>query len=818
MNIAFNTVNEQMNAVFEQTSDSIKPVFEGLLPINGKDGKSAYEIAVGNGFEGTEQEWLDSLQGEPGVAGKDGADGYTPVKGKDYFDGVDGSDGQNGEDGRDGVSPNVTVQPIAGGNRVTVTDATGSKTFDVMDGQKGEPGVNAENDELFIVRTIAGNKTDKTVAEIRAAVAAGKVCILLDRNSVPYQYRGEEKASFVGASEGDVPTFGRSATSKIGVGIRIYDAQISAVDGIMRSSYSNPAKTPNPCKLTFTGAASGTYDGSQDLTVNIPEGGVDEGQLDQAVQEALQEAKDSGLFDGKDGQDGVSPDVKVEAIAGGHRITITDASGSKTVDVMDGEKGDQGDTSVEVVAFSRVNNVLQCSHKYRDLQNIRESKILIATYRGNAYLYFGQDGNTLIFASAGFKYATELGLANQIIMSSDESVAVYNNVTIKAPNPFKLKLTGAATAEYDGSADVTVEIPAGTGGGGTGLPTGGEPHQMLVTDAEGAAKWEDRTHYSATREVTVLPECNLTPMEDMDGSALVLEPLVEDIIDGKTYTVYWNGTAYECTAALFEEDGESIWMLGNYGLLMDEESTGEPFIIGCASAEQGAMVGYYAMILPLDGSTDITIKIDLSDTTVKKLDPKYLPTPNWNAKEGEEGYIENRTHYTQDIGTIAYDSSLTYDVTLEFDNGIKLCKISDYFITESMIQGSLLYYTENGERKFFAGNNSFQCVEGEGSLFAAYARNDTVVYIVSEAQTTSDFLGLPLREKGTYIYTTFDGFEIEVGTAVYKLNRKYMPTEYTTQTDVRTIIGAELKDYYTKEETETYVQNYINEQLLGGAW
>lgn len=39
-------------------------------------GKSAYEIAVKNGFEGTEEEWLESLQGE---------EGYTPQKGVDYF-------------------------------------------------------------------------------------------------------------------------------------------------------------------------------------------------------------------------------------------------------------------------------------------------------------------------------------------------------------------------------------------------------------------------------------------------------------------------------------------------------------------------------------------------------------------------------------------------------------------------------------------------------------------------------------------------------------------------------------------------------------
>jgi hypothetical protein len=34
--------------------------------IPGAPGASAYEIAVANGFVGTEQEWLDSLEGEDG--------------------------------------------------------------------------------------------------------------------------------------------------------------------------------------------------------------------------------------------------------------------------------------------------------------------------------------------------------------------------------------------------------------------------------------------------------------------------------------------------------------------------------------------------------------------------------------------------------------------------------------------------------------------------------------------------------------------------------------------------------------------------------
>ena len=38
----------------------------------GTQGKSAYEIALDNGFQGTEQEWLKSLQGESPYIGENG--------------------------------------------------------------------------------------------------------------------------------------------------------------------------------------------------------------------------------------------------------------------------------------------------------------------------------------------------------------------------------------------------------------------------------------------------------------------------------------------------------------------------------------------------------------------------------------------------------------------------------------------------------------------------------------------------------------------------------------------------------------------------
>lgn len=82
----------------------------------GKDGKSAYEVAIDNGFTGTQQEWLTSLEGKPGQDGKD-----STVAGPAGKDGVDGEDstvpgpagptgpaGSDGADGKDAVNGSGT--------------------------------------------------------------------------------------------------------------------------------------------------------------------------------------------------------------------------------------------------------------------------------------------------------------------------------------------------------------------------------------------------------------------------------------------------------------------------------------------------------------------------------------------------------------------------------------------------------------------------------------------------------------------------------------------------------------------------------------
>ena len=63
----------------------------------GQNGKSAYELAVAGGYQGTEAQWLKSLVGPQGPTGEPGKQGQPGIPGKD------GKDGQPGPAGKDGT-------------------------------------------------------------------------------------------------------------------------------------------------------------------------------------------------------------------------------------------------------------------------------------------------------------------------------------------------------------------------------------------------------------------------------------------------------------------------------------------------------------------------------------------------------------------------------------------------------------------------------------------------------------------------------------------------------------------------------------------
>ena len=109
---------------------------------NGLDGKSAYTIALENGFVGTEEEWLASIKGEKGDPGTNGADGKSA-----YQIAVDG--GFEGDEtawlaslkGADGKSNfEVAVE-----NGFEGTKAEWLEQIRAEKGEKGDPGVDGKS-------------------------------------------------------------------------------------------------------------------------------------------------------------------------------------------------------------------------------------------------------------------------------------------------------------------------------------------------------------------------------------------------------------------------------------------------------------------------------------------------------------------------------------------------------------------------------------------------------------------------------------------------------------------------------------------------
>ncbi len=102
----------------------------GYLAGAGVPGDSAYEVAVANGFVGTEAEWLDSLVGPQGPQGIQGIQGNTGAQG---IQGVKGDKGDTGDQGPQGAQGIQGIQGIPGDDGAPGTDGV-----DGTDGADGE--------------------------------------------------------------------------------------------------------------------------------------------------------------------------------------------------------------------------------------------------------------------------------------------------------------------------------------------------------------------------------------------------------------------------------------------------------------------------------------------------------------------------------------------------------------------------------------------------------------------------------------------------------------------------------------------------------
>ena len=132
----------------------------------------------------------------------------------------------------------------------------------------------------------------------------------------------------------------------------------------------------------------------------------------------------------------------------------------------------------------------------------------------------------------------------------------------------------------------------------------------------------------------ILPETKVVT----DGGMAMLENAISGVTAGEKYIVKYNGIEYETVAVEQTADGATLIGLGNIGVLMGNAGTGEPFAI--AISPDGAM------IVAIDGATELTISIKGKATIIQKLDKRCLPNDSGFAKMftvNVDGKIGERT-------------------------------------------------------------------------------------------------------------------------------------------------------------------------------
>lgn len=285
-------------------------------------------------------------------------------------------------DGYVAVPASVTAQP--GNGCITFEGSDGTKTVTsadlryrvsansgTADGTMPEPGTPAWQQLVDAVHTIA---TDAEQAKTDAQTAAQQAGRALSDTITAK----EDALKAIGDKQTSATTAVESAQGKALDAVT--DAQGTATQavGTVQANAIQQMESTKTDALKAIGdkqtAATQAVDTARDKAIQqveasteaaqtaASEAATSAGNADQSAQEAadsLQELKDgiaNGNFKGEPGNDGKSPVVTVTDIENGHRVSITDKDGTKTIDVLNGQAGKDGtqidDATVGLDAWS----------------------------------------------------------------------------------------------------------------------------------------------------------------------------------------------------------------------------------------------------------------------------------------------------------------------------------------------------------------------------------------------------------------------------------------------------------------------------------
>ncbi|MBR6983875.1 MAG: hypothetical protein IKH75_10200 [Ruminococcus sp.] len=320
-----------------------------------------------------EQTWVNTgIQAE-------GVDGYTPRKGIDYEDGIDGVDG---------ISPVITTQQIPDGHVITIVDAQGTHRVDLHNGVDGVDGTNGRDGRdgvdgftpqvsvtqsgrtrIVTITDESGSKSYQVLDGVSplvvpAPITGGYKLTIYDAEgsrsvNIYHGLPGETGQDGAPGRDGVSPTVSEIPTSD-GYLVQITDATgtheialVNGQDGADGADGENgqDGVSPEIYVSNITGGHEVTVvDAQGETSFEVLDGadgvspliGVepDQGGYHITIEDVSGES-DFYLYNG---QDGYSPTVTVTPITGGHQVDIEDGEGSHVFDVMDGATGATGAT------------------------------------------------------------------------------------------------------------------------------------------------------------------------------------------------------------------------------------------------------------------------------------------------------------------------------------------------------------------------------------------------------------------------------------------------------------------------------------------
>lgn len=242
-----------------------------------------------------------------------------------------------------------------------------------------------------------------------------------------------------------------------------------------------PDKLPNPNALTFTGAVTGSYDGSAPMSVEIPTVPTKTSQL----------TNDSGFL------------TSHQSLAAYRTAAAQDIIDSGKVDKVTGKGLSTNDYTA--AAKAKV-DAIPANPKYTDtVYDDTALKERVATIEGKESAWDAKSDFSGSYNDLTDKPTIPTALPNPNALTFTGAVAgTYDGsqaVTINIPegsagNMKKLTFTGAVTGEYDGTTDVNIDIPIATSSTAGTIKVG----NGLSISADGTLSVTTATYYTGTAD------------------------------------------------------------------------------------------------------------------------------------------------------------------------------------------------------------------------------------------------------------------------------------------------------------------------------